>query len=174
MRTARLGLVTTAALALTACSSDPTALLEDMASRNTAIREDAVVTAGDMVHPDVTTALEQLLEDPDEEIRAAAVLSLDKHRSATSVRPLMAHVLDPDPLVRSYAIDVLGRFGDPVATPALEGAIVASWDDPPLNAIWALGRVGAKDAVVLLGRLRGSHDDEWVRYTATEALREIE
>jgi HEAT repeat protein len=174
MRTARLALVSATLVLLGACSSDPTALLEEMASRNAAIREDAVVSAGDLVHPDVTTALEHLLEDPDEEIRAAAVLSLDKHRSATSVRPLMAHVLDPDPLVRSYAIDVLGRFGDPVATPALEGAIVASWDDPPLNAIWALGRVGAKDSVVLLGRLRGGHDDAWVRYTATEALREIE
>lgn len=167
--------VALSALSMLACmgGTDTEPLLNDLQSINPAVRQDAVEEAATMIQPEVTTALEAMLEDPDPKIRLAAVVSLDKHASITSVRPLMAHVIDDDPDVSREVIDTLGRMGDPAAAPAIMASVSANIYDPPLNAVWALGEVGSRDAITLLTRLR-NHPDPWVEHSATEALRKLE
>lgn len=170
----RVAISTGLILCLLACGeTDNSAILADLGSPNPAVREDAVIEAASHDEAEVTEALERMLRDPDPRIRLAAVESLDKHDSPSSVRPLMERVLDPDADVSRAAIDTLARTGDPVAAPAIMAAISRHYVDPPLNAVWALGQLGDRDAIVLLARLR-AHSDPWVRYNATEALREIE
>ena len=161
-----------ALLALLACGTDVEPLLVDLGSDNPAVREDAVLAARDADDERVVAAVEALLEDPDGRIRLEAVRTLDELKSTRSVPLLMKHVQDEDPEVARAAIDALGRLGDPAASPALVAAITADLDVPPLNAIWALGVIGAQESRPLLQQLR-HHGDPWVRYNADTALRAL-
>ncbi len=160
------------AIPLISCGGDPSWLIDQLQSHNPAVRQDAVIDASGFDHPEITAMLESMLSDPDGRIRLAVVNALDIHGATSSVRPIIAHVHDPDPEVAKAAIDTLGRLKDPTSAPALMSVILVNFEEPPLNAIWALGEIGAHEAIPLLSRLR-NHHDIWVQHNTTEALREL-
>jgi len=90
--------------------------------------------------------------------------------SGQALAPL---VNDPDPEVAKATVDALGRLEDPAAGPALIAVLNAHPDQPPLDAIWALGACKVVEARPLLVKLR-SNPDKWVRYNADVALTAIE
>jgi hypothetical protein len=71
----------------------------------------------------------QLLRDPDEHVRADAVVQLGHLKALASVDPLAATLAgDRSPMVRDAAARALGLIGSPKALPALQRAATADPD----------------------------------------------
>lgn len=71
--------------------------------------------------------------------------------------------------LRNVAV-ALGNWGDPVAVPALAGAL---GDHEPLirgHAAWALGQIGGREAKAALESAWGAEGDTWVREEISAAL----
>lgn len=158
---------------LLACASGSDEVLDNLASENPVIREDAAMMARTVDDPAVVEALVDVLEDGAEEVRLNAVESLIELEAEEAVPALMEVVeADPSPEVQRAAVEALGRLGDPQAVPVLVAYLDARREAPPLNAIWALGNLGDPEALGILGELR-SHSDVYVAHNATQALRKI-
>ena len=88
-----------------------------------------------------------------------------------AVKPLMAALNDPDPLVRRQAAEALGKIGDPRA---IEPLIAIMSDPDPLirrQAIQALRRINDPIAANTLIKILVDKDEQpYVRATAAEAL----
>lgn len=71
----------------------------------------------------------QQLRDPDERVRADAVLQLGRFKALSAVDPLAATLAgDRSPMVREAAARALGLLGSPKALPALQHAALADPD----------------------------------------------
>jgi twitching motility protein PilT len=110
----------------------------------------------------------ELLSDPDDEIRAAAMIvagSFDDRRIVPATIELLG---DDDWWIRISAIETLGRLGDPRAVES----IVAVLDDPDVrwSAVEALGRIGDNRALPPLGKLLADPAPD-VRIEVLQALR---
>jgi HEAT repeat protein len=87
-----------------------------------------------------------------------------------AVRPILAALGDPSPLVRMQAIRALGRT-DPEAAVTELGAVLISDPDPGVRRVAArtLGRLGGRAAQMALEAATGDADEP-VRRDITEAL----
>jgi twitching motility protein PilT len=117
----------------------------------------------DLVEPAI-----ELLADPDEDMRAAAVGLVAAFEDKRLVPALIPLLKDSDWWVRIAAAENLGRLGDPAAVDAL----VAALADPDVKwtAVEALGRLADPRALNPLGRLLADPQPN-VRIEVIQALR---
>jgi twitching motility protein PilT len=118
--------------------------------------------------PDLIEAVIDLLRDPDDDIRAAAIglaASFDDKRLVGPIIPLLT---DSDWWVRIAAADTLGHLGDSRAVDPL----IAALADPDVRwtAVEALGRIGDARALPALGKMLGDPQPD-VRIEVMQALR---
>lgn len=100
----------------------------------------------DLVEPAI-----ELLADPDESVRSAAVLVASSFEDPRVVPATLALLEDPDWWVRITAAESLGRIGDPRAVNAL--CEVLEEPETRWAAVEALGRIADPRALPALARL---------------------
>ncbi len=117
----------------------------------------------DLIEPTI-----ELLHDPDENLRAAAIAVAGTFDDVRIVPATIALLQDPDWWIRIAAAETLGRLGDARAVEAL----VAGLADPDVKwaAVEALGRIGDPRALPALGKLLGDAQAN-VRIEAMQAIR---
>ncbi|MEA2491154.1 MAG: twitching motility protein PilT, partial [Acidobacteriota bacterium] len=93
----------------------------------------------------------ELLHDPDEELRAAAISVASAFDDPRIVPATIGLLQDPDWWIRIAAAETLGRSKDPRAVEPLVGALT----DPDVKwtAVEALGHIGDARALPALGRM---------------------
>ena len=138
------------------------------------MRESAVRIAGYFGYPETAELLFQCCDDPDENVRRAAV----EHIAFTEdpgVVPRLAETLSHDsPRVRAAAAQALGQVDGRQAFPYLVSAVRD--DDPWVRyyAVLSIGRHGYPEAVEILARfVKSSAEAPQVRIAAVEALGKI-
>ncbi len=110
----------------------------------------------------------ELLSDPDEELRAAAIAIASIFEDPRLVPATITLLKDPDWWIRIAAAETLGRLKDARAVEPLIGALA----DPDLRwaAVEALGHIADPRALNALGRLLGDPQIN-VRIEVMQALR---
>lgn len=110
----------------------------------------------------------ELLSDPDDELRAAAIAVASTFEDPRVVPATTGLLKDPDWWIRIAAAETLGRLKDPRAVDAL----VAALADPDVKwaAVEALGRIGDARALPALGRMLGDPQAN-VRIEVMQALK---
>ena len=101
----------------------------------------------------VTTRLVTLLEDPSDDVRRTAALSLGKIGHAAGATSLVQALSDPDPQVREYSAWALGQIGEEVNAPAVIGLVESLRDEHHAvkrAAARALGNVGPDQSMIAL------------------------
>ena len=158
-------------LLLFGCGPSDEDIAKNLSSPNPVVREDTAKIARNFGSDPVNAALLTALQDPSKTVRLNAVESLAE-LGVVGAAPPLAELLpvEAEPEVQAAIIDTLGRLKDPVAVPALVAWLDGHPEQPPLNAVWALGNIGDSSALDVLSRLRES-SDVYVRYNATAALR---
>jgi len=93
----------------------------------------------------------EMLSDPDEELRAAAIAVASSFEDPRVVPATITLLKDPDWWIRIAAAETLGRLKDPRSVESL----VAALGDPDVKwaAVEALGRIGDPRALPALGRM---------------------
>jgi twitching motility protein PilT len=121
--------------------------------------------------PGLVEPVIELLTDPDEDIRAAAMAVASSFQDPRIVPATIALLRDPDWWIRISAADSLGRTKDPRAVDALIGALA----DPELkwSAVEALGRIADPRALNPLGKMLGDPMPD-VRIEVMQALRQFD
>ena len=121
--------------------------------------------------PALVEPVVELLADPDEDVRAAAVAVASSFDDPRVIPATIALLRDPDWWIRIAAADSLGRTKDPRAVDALLAALA----DPDLkwSAVEALGRIGDPRALGALGKMLGDPMPD-VRIEVMQALRHFD
>ena len=156
---------------LLACGPSSSDLVTNLGSANPVTREDTARIARNFGSPELEAALIGVLGDAETKVRINAIESLIDLESKAAVEPLIGRLeMETDPRVQRLVVDALGRLGEPAAVPALVTYLEARLDDPPLNAIWALGTLEDGRALSVLAGLRAS-SDPFVIWNVNQALR---
>jgi twitching motility protein PilT len=110
----------------------------------------------------------ELLNDPDAEVRAAAIAVAGSFDDPRIVPATIGLLKDSDWWIRITAADTLGRLKDPRAVEPL----IAGLSDPDLkwSAVEALGRIGDLRALPALGKLLADPQPD-VRIEVIQAMR---
>lgn len=110
----------------------------------------------------------ELLKDPDQEIRSAAMAIAGTFDDPRIVPPTIELLGDPDWWIRISAVETLGRIGDARAVEP----IMAILNDPDVRwcAVEALGRIADNRALPALGKLLADPSPE-VRIEVLQALK---
>ncbi len=120
----------------------------------------------DLIEPTI-----ELLSDPDDEVRAMALVVAGSFEDPRIIPATISLLKDDDWWLRVTAADTLGRFKDEQATAAL----VATLEDPEARwaAVEALGRIGDPRALQPLAKLLADPAPE-VRIEVLLALRNFD
>ena len=113
----------------------------------------------------------ELLSDPDEDIRGAAVQVAGAFDDPRIVPATVKLLSDPDWWIRIAAIDTLGKLKDPRAVEPLVAALGDA--DLKWSAVEALGRIADNRALNALGRMLGDPQPD-VRIEVMQALRKFD
>lgn len=107
-----------------------------IASKDAGIRRIASEILGVIEAPGVDVALIPLLDDKDREVRVAAVYAAGLVKAATT-RPRLVELveLDKDPLVRSVAVESIGRIGGADVAALLDGFMNSSSESVQISAL---------------------------------------
>ncbi len=159
---------------LAGCGIPPEVIVGGMSSNNPAVREDMIRIADKVDDPKVVAALIRALNDDSDKIRIKAAEALGELGHKEAVPDLITLMEHPSEKVRRAAIEAIGLIADPVAVePLIQIIETSDPNDVPLNAIWALGRIGDKQAVPALSKLRSETTNTFVYYNVNVALLEI-
>jgi len=146
------------------------ALTEALRDWDRGVRDAAAEALIQIGREEVAEAVTPLLGDEDIGTRNLAMDVLVNLGEA-ALGPMHRALKDPDPDVRKFAADILGRLRDPRAVEELIRAL----EDPDPNvvcaAVEALGHLGAPEAVGPLKAACGRLEDAWP--LVVEALGEI-
>lgn len=160
-----------AAEALGECedASAVTALVEGLRDESPGVQEAAMASLVRIGGARVVQAVLPLLrQDVATRNLAAEVLEEIGGAGLDLLIPLTTH---PDPNLRKFITDTLGKLGDLRAVPALLGRLEDQDPNIRASAAEALGAMRVKEAVpVLVGMLR---DEEWVVFSVVSALGDI-
>lgn len=176
--------------------------LAQLRSRSGRRRADAARRLGRICDPSAVSALKELLEDGEEEVREAALFALGRigtpdalramlegldhddrwtqeklaevvEEAGDETRRILAELLrDPDPARRTFAAEVMGRVGGADEAALLERALGDEELDVRARAADSLGRLQSRPSRQAL--LRALEDPAWeVRAQAAKALGRI-
>jgi twitching motility protein PilT len=117
----------------------------------------------DLIEPTI-----ELLLDPDEDVRSAALVVAGSFEDARIVPATIGLLKDPDWWIRITAVETLGRLKDPRAL----APIIEALTDPDVrwSAVEALGRIGDVRALPALGKLLADPAAD-VRIEVVQSLR---
>ncbi|HWF98424.1 MAG TPA: HEAT repeat domain-containing protein [Steroidobacteraceae bacterium] len=122
--------------------------------------------------PEVQTALQSLLKDPNKLIRGATLSALQRTEGKIDIERVCALLRDPEIDVQNKAIDVVIKANDPDTIRYLIEILKDENENARRAAVEVLNEVGnAKSVKHLLGALKDS--DWWVRSRAADALGKI-
>lgn len=125
----------------------------------------------------VTARLVTLLEDPSDDVRRTAALSLGKIGHAAGATALVQALSDSDPQVREYSAWALGQIGEEVNAPAVIGLVESLGDEHHAvkrAAARALGHVGPGQPVIALLTESLAMGTVGSRRAVVEALMQLE
>lgn len=141
------------------------------------VRLAAVRALGASASPDAVAPLLARLDDSNSKVRLAVARALARLGDKRAVTPLVSKVQDEASEVRQAVVRTLGDLGDPKASPALVIALKDTALEVRIEALSALARLHAADAVASIAPLavdptkkQGSTD---VRRAALAALGRI-
>lgn len=128
-----------------------------VSSRDAAIRRIAAEVLGVIEAPGVDTALVPLLDDKDRAVRIAAAYAAGLVKAASAKPRLIELVeLDKDPLVRSVAVESIGRIGGADVTNLLDTFMNSASESVQISALhqywWHDKRRGAERTAEVLAR----------------------
>ncbi len=136
----------------------------------------AEAPVGDPQH--VTSRLATLLlEDPSEEVRRTAALSLGKIGHVTAATALVQALSDPDSDVRAYSAWALGQIGEDVndeAAVRLAGTLADRDRSVKRAAAQALGKIGPRQHVIAILTQVVAAGEAGSRRAAVDALAQLE
>jgi len=130
-------------------------VLRSLTDPNLGVRFAAAMLAGDLEIGDAAPALNDLLDDPDASVRAAAIYGLMRLNAPVDPSPLARMLFGGEVRARAQAAFILGELGDPSAIPMLREAA----NQPPPNArlsevrlldlqiAEAMAKLGDRDAI---------------------------
>ncbi len=129
--------------------------------------------------PDASPAAPYLIDrlnDPDWLVRRQAAEALGAVEDAQAVGPLIEILADRDGEwgVRTAAARSLGQLGDPRAVETLIGVLNDMNAHVRHMAVIALGRIGTPETLEPLAAAARSDRDEATRFSAADALRQLE
>ncbi len=125
----------------------------------------------------VSTRLVTLLDDPSEDVRRTAALSLGKIGHGVAAPALVRALSDADPIVREYSAWALGRLGDGVSDEVAVRLVGVLSDTHPAvrhAAARALGNVGPRQPVLALLIETLTVGTKGSRRAVVEALAQLE
>lgn len=113
----------------------------------------------------------RFLSDEKPRIRGLAAEALGSLRDPETIGPIAALLDDPDRFPRESAAIALGSIGDPGALPLLGRAL---GDDVVVRryAVRSVAEIGGPETIPLIEKA-ARDEDQYVRETATEALKKI-
>jgi len=120
-----------------------------------------------------TLFTENMLEDPDPEVRASAVEGLGLSGQRTVPQVLLSAGADQDPRVQVHALLARYRLGDVDALDQLKELAAETNQDLRLNAIWALGETRDPLGLPALEALK-EHPSTEVRWAVQSALENLQ
>ena len=122
--------------------------------------------------PEVQTALQTLLKDPNKLIRGATLSALQRMDGKIDIERVCALLKDPEIDVQNKAIDVVIKANDPDTIRFLIDVLKDENENARRAAVEVLNEVGnAKSVKYLLEAIKDS--DWWVRSRAADALGKI-
>ncbi|HAS18029.1 MAG: hypothetical protein A2Y48_05000 [Nitrospirae bacterium RIFCSPLOW2_12_42_9] len=152
--------------------------LERLKSPNEIVKKDAIIKLGLDQETRAVPYLLGFLDSGSTDIRMISVEALGRIGDRQAVEKLIRIVSDENSDLRMKAIESLGKIGDPRAIVALTGVFKR---EDSLNSlsieektitIWAIGAIGAEDAIPVLTELL-SDEDKFIRYNAERSLKKI-
>lgn len=147
-------------------------LIETLQNPRYPARPLIAATLGQIGDKRAVEPLIQALKDPEKLVRYHAALALGKLKDRRAVKPLIYALFDemppigPDPLtgdpmtVRSAAAQALGELRSPEAIPALKVLLKDENKSVRRSVIMALGQIGTKEAIMVLGEAVWQESDE--------------
>lgn len=125
----------------------------------------------------VATRLVTLLQDPSQDVRRTAALSLGKIGHSAATTALGQALFDPDHEVREYSAWALGQIGEDVNDEAairLAGVLGDARHSVKKAAAQALGKIGPRQPVIAILAQTLAVGEEDSRRAAVEALMQLE
>lgn len=147
--------------------------LESLHDPDVKLRSDAVEIIARSHSPERARVLRDVLKDPAERVRRAALDWSLARKDDDTVTFMIAALQDREPTVRCWAATALGNIGDPRAIAPLIAALSDNDARGRREAALALSKLKAADAVSPLIALLASEKEEHVRANAAIALGEI-
>lgn len=146
-------------------------LAEALCDRNKGVHEAAMGSLIEIGGDDVAGEVIPYLRSEDPQLRNAAIEILQE-TDYSAGRMLVPLLSDPDDDVRILVSDILGLAGGPEAVDALIAALGDANPNVRNAAAGSLGTLADPKAVEPLGQMLQSEQEEWVAFTAIEALKE--
>ncbi len=125
----------------------------------------------------VTARLITLLQDPSQDVRRTAALSLGKIGHPTASTALVLALSDPDPQVRAYSAWALGQLGETVTDEAavrLAAALGDAHHSVKKAAAQGLGNIGLRQPVIAILTQVLAVGEKSSRRAAVEVLAQLE
>lgn len=125
-------------------------------------------------------ALEYLIQavgDSDMRVKAKAIEMLGRMRATEATTVLVQHLVlrSTEEKLRQRILAALGEIGDVAAAPAILDLLNRDLDRATLGtAIFALGDIGAQEAIPRLKEIAASDSDPHLKRLAAEALSKVE
>jgi HEAT repeat protein len=142
-----------------------------------ATRSVAVQALGQHETPSRRVALvEACLNDPDEQVRAAAATAIRGYQGDEGIHDLISHLMQGEPLARARAADALGLIGDELAVTPLADALHDGSHRLQISAARSLRLLGApqaNSAIDQLATIATTDPDIEIRTLAAEELDQI-
>ena len=167
-------------LCITACSNLSEKDLDDLQSTNQMVKSEAICKVAEMglfnkkiqkkAVPILVEMLQSKKEPEDIQLIILKALGDMGKTIQVPVSPIIETLQNENPLIRSQAIESLGKIKNKKSVPALLYLLEEEHDKYPI--IWALGEIGDKKAIPALNQLLNSKDKS-IQYNAGKALKKI-
>jgi HEAT repeat protein len=130
------------------------------------VRREALLVLAKLGAQEAGPLIIGMLDDPDADVRVAAVMAAGELKLERALKPLLARLeTKGDPDLQLAVLRALGQIGDPGAVNAIEKHAVGSFFSKPptevrIAAYRALHHIGTPRAKKLLGQAAGDKDPE--------------
>jgi len=167
-------------IGITACSNLSEKHLVDLQSSNQMVKSEAICKIAKKgffnkkikkkAIPILVKMLQSKKESEDIQLIILKALGDMGKNTKVPISPIIEILRDTNPLIRSQAIESLGKIKDKKSVPPLLYLLEEEHDKYPV--IWALGEIRDKRAIPALNQLLNSKDKS-IQYNAGKALKKI-
>jgi len=147
-------------------------LISRTAGKDTSARVHIIDILAKFPTPEVLTALQSMLKDPNRQVRGAALDALGGFQSGHDIEMICALLMDPDLDVQSKAVDLVVRLRHPDTFKHLAGVLQDESEYTRRSAVEVLNELAEPSSIKHLLMAIGD-GDWWVRSRACDALATI-